>query len=138
MKSTTTRFSHCYYTVVLRLRLRLMSILLVLLFSGVLAAQCPVGNLTLLTQAEVDDFPTNYPGCTMLSGGLRLGGSGSDITNVDGLSSLTDIGGNLEFVDLPIVDDFDGLANLETIGGNFAPQAAAIILNLRRLLFHHQ
>jgi hypothetical protein len=61
---------------------------LIVSFSGSINAQCPPGPITLLTQADVDNFTANYPGCTELNNQLVIGPS-SDIVNLNGLSAIT-------------------------------------------------
>lgn len=53
-----------------------------------------LGGITLTTQAEIDAFPINYPGCTEIETYLNIGPS-NDITNLDGLSQITFIGQSL-------------------------------------------
>ncbi|MFZ1703798.1 MAG: hypothetical protein WAT79_05600, partial [Saprospiraceae bacterium] len=48
------------------------------------------------TQSEVDNFPTNYPGCTTIDGNVGI--TGNNITNLNGLSQITQIGGSLQFL----------------------------------------
>ncbi len=77
------------------------------------ASNCiPAGMTdTLKSQAEVDSFHINYPGCTVVDGNLRI--SGNDITNLDSLiflhkvNELSIIGTNLQYL--------NGLNNLDTI-----------------------
>lgn len=57
-----------------------------LLFSVTGFGQCPTDIIYLTTQVEVDNFGTNYPGCTILEVPISI--SGSDITNLAGLSHL--------------------------------------------------
>ncbi len=91
-------------------------------FAGtpVLNAQtCLPGGIIFTTQAEVDAFPTNYPGCTQIEGYVLISGyqnNGSDITNLNGLSNITSIGGQLEIVFTGTLPNLNGLNNLTTVG----------------------
>ena len=76
-------------------------------------AACPMGNLTLSTQAQVDAFPVNYPGCSNLSVNLTI--QGADITNLDGLSGLVTIDGILLIQYSHALVDITGLMNITTI-----------------------
>src|SRR5690606_29922257 len=49
--------------------------------------QCPTGDVILYSQADVNNFATNYPNCTEITGYLSIGGS--DITDLSPLSNLT-------------------------------------------------
>lgn len=95
------------------------NLLLLLFLSGfslLSAVDCNPTNITLSTQAEVDDFVTNSGGCDAIVGNLFIGDfAGSDITDISGLTDITSIGGNLNirFTDLT---SLDGLQNLVSIG----------------------
>src|SRR5437762_2172992 len=70
-------------------------------------------NITLSTQAEVDAFPTNY-GCSVVGGNFIV--SGIDITNLDGLQSVTRIEGDLRITDNPNLTNINGLSSLTYVG----------------------
>lgn len=53
-------------------------------------AQCPSGYMELYTQSAVNNFKKAYPSCVSAVG-LELMVNGSSITNLDGLSNLSDI-----------------------------------------------
>ena len=90
-------------------------ILLSCFFSNAIFAQCPSGNLTLSSQTEVNDFATDYPGCTAIPAGIELTISGSGITNLDGLLVLIEINGNLEIEDCDDLTSLAGLQNITTV-----------------------
>ena len=76
---------------------------------------CPVsGKITLINQAQVDNFATTYGACDTTPYGLTI--EGSDITQVDALSALVTIKGDLKLY-APDLADLTGFANLETIEG---------------------
>jgi len=83
-------------------------------------AQCPPGNITLASQADVDSFVATYPMCQNLPGGIHIGGSGvgspSDITDLSGLQ-LTSVGGDLKIQHNPSLTDLDGLDMLASVNG---------------------
>lgn len=76
---------------------------------------CLAGGITFSTQAEIDQFQTNYPGCTEIQGDVTI--NGNNICNLDGLESVTFIGGNLSIICNYSLSDIDGLGNLTSIGG---------------------
>ena len=90
--------------------------LLCCLFTGLLVAQahCIPGVIVFSTQVQVDNFASNYPGCTVIDGNVGI--TGSDIHDLDGLSMLTEIGGNL--LVNPDSCDISGLFGLTAIGGS--------------------
>ena len=84
-----------------------------------LQAQCPATDITLTTQAEVDNFTTTYPGCTNLLGNLTIGPS-ADIEDLDGLSGVTAINGRLLITHNDILTDISGLGNLSSTGNGLS------------------
>ncbi len=76
----------------------------------------PFGNYYLLSQADIDNFQVNYPGCTELAGDVEI--SGSDITHLDGLSNLTSIGEDLSIYGDSSLTDLTGLTSLTSLGGS--------------------
>jgi hypothetical protein len=78
--------------------------------------QClPHGNYYARSQSEVDSFPVNYPGCTILEGHVNI--SGSDISNLYGLSGVTSIGKTLFIENNNELTSLKGLEGLASIGG---------------------
>jgi hypothetical protein len=61
---------------------------LLLLGSAMSLAQCPVVPILLTTQAEIDNFAANYPNCYVLTHEFKVDGENSNITNLNGLSSI--------------------------------------------------
>ena len=78
------------------------------------SAQCPSGDLTLLTQAEVDAFAVDYPGCTTISGYLTIGPS-TNINNLNALGSLTQINQSLSITGNSALTDMSGLNGLVSV-----------------------
>lgn len=73
--------------------------LLCLLLSGVTnmyAQSCLPDGITFTTQAQIDSFQINYPGCTEIEGSVDI--YSDDIQNLQGLSVVTSIGGSLQFI----------------------------------------
>ncbi len=81
-------------------------------------AQCPLGDVTLATQAQVDNFVADYPMCQDISGDLLIGGTGvgspSDITDISGLQ-VTSVGGSLRIQHNPLLTSLDGLDMLTSV-----------------------
>lgn len=79
---------------------------------------CSSQNVILLTQSDVDNFPNNFPGVTTLS---SLDIYSATIANLDALSQITEVTGNLS-ISSPtsvnnVLTDLNGLNNVTTIGG---------------------
>ncbi|MCP5518014.1 MAG: HYR domain-containing protein [Verrucomicrobiales bacterium] len=79
--------------------------------------QCP-GGFTLRTQREVDNFT-----CTEIAGDLVIQDDNDgidDITNLDGLSGLTAVGGSLAIRGNDSLTNLDGLSTLTAVGGDLS------------------
>ncbi|MFN6379601.1 MAG: T9SS type A sorting domain-containing protein [Flavobacteriales bacterium] len=84
---------------------KLFTLFILCLLAFVSQAQTYVGDITLSTQEEVDNFSTNYPGITYVEGNLivtsvELGG----ITDLSGLNQLT----GAEHLELSSIAGFNG------------------------------
>ena len=78
---------------------------------------CFPDGLTLTSQVEIDSFQVNYPNCTEIEGNLILE---KFIENLDGLSHLTSIGGNLAIRWNGYLLSITGLSGLTSIGGSLS------------------
>lgn len=79
-------------------------------------AQCPIGNVFLNTQSDVDNFVANYSTCTTIDGNLEIRGSG--INDISGLSALRIINGELKMIETQVID-FTGLSFLTEIRNGY-------------------
>jgi hypothetical protein len=72
---------------------------------------CLPDGITFTTQEQIDNFPTNYSNCKKIEGDVEI--NGDDITNLNGLSVLTSIGGYLSIGDYysgnPVLTSLTGL-----------------------------
>ncbi len=82
----------------------------------VLSQPCLPEGITFTTQAEIDNFQTNYPNCTEIEGFCYI--DDNDITNLNGLSVVTSIGGQLRIRFTERLKSLSGLDNLTSIGGS--------------------
>jgi len=89
-------------------------ILLMIPFLG--KAQCPSGDILLETQAQVDQFVSDYPNCASISGSLRI--EGEDITNLTFLKSIESVGGQL-LIENTSVSEIS-LDRLKEVNGTFS------------------
>jgi hypothetical protein len=71
---------------------------------------CP-DSLYITSQAQIDSFQINYPGCTEIEGDVEI--SGDDIMNLYGLSVLTSIGGYIDIWENHALTSLTGLDNIE-------------------------
>ena len=98
-----------------------ISVFFILVFTIQLATYsqgCLPNGISFSSQAEIDNFQTNYPGCTEIEGHVSI--SGNDITNVDGLSTITSIGGYLEIIYNPSLSNVTGLEGITSVDGYIA------------------
>src|SRR5690606_28538142 len=103
--------------------------ILFLFFTLGLKAQCPTEDVYLTSQEEVNNFATDHPDCTEISGGLNISG-GSTITDLSPLSNLTSVGGYLNIGSNSNLTNLDGLSNLTSVGGNLFISANSSLTNL--------
>ena len=89
-------------------------------------SSCLPDGIIFTSQAQIDSFPINYPGCTEIEGQLVISDTydaTNDITNVDSLYSLTMIGGGLAIGETLnggsnfVLESLHGLENLTSLGG---------------------
>ena len=88
---------------------------------------CFPEGITFTTQAEIDNFQTNYPNCDQIAGNFTI--AGNEISNLNGLNNLTSIGGSFSIADsVPLISM--GLDNLSSIGGTFSLKNNNTLINL--------
>lgn len=118
---------------------------LMLLLGMGMKAQCPQGNVILITQSLVDAFGEDWPECRTISGNVILGFEHSAatvtdlsplanveriegslyirqqdfLTSLHGLGNLKYIGEDFELIENTLLSDLHGLDQLDTIGGEF-------------------
>ena len=96
----------------------LLQMLCVFAFSlswvGGASAEVCGNDLKLKTQAEID--AVGATGCDSVLGDLKLLGRDSNITNLNGLSNITLVGGGLRILDTDLVN-LDGLENIRSVAG---------------------
>jgi hypothetical protein len=110
----------------------LLTKIIILLFSFISFSQnCVPVAIVFSTQAQIDAFPTDYPGCTIIDGNVGI--TGSDITNLNGLSQITIIKGSLQLLDCLNLQSLAGLQNLESIGGTFKVNRAPLLSSISQL-----
>jgi len=97
-------------------KLSLVSIILILRFISSSAQSCLPEGITFETQTQIDSFQINYPGCTEIEGDVTVYGGG--INNLNGLSVLTSLGGNLSINCTNNLHELTGLDNITAINGD--------------------
>ena len=93
---------------------------LIYIFSSnvIIAQSCLPEGIRFRTQAEIDNFSTNFPGCTEILGDVTINDiSTGNLTNLDGLENLVSVGGDFSIGDNPLLSNLDGFNNLNTLNG---------------------
>jgi len=87
-----------------------------------LTVNCPTGDVTLISQADVDEFATLYPDCTELPDGLMIGflGASTDIEDLSPLNNITSVQGSLWIGFNNVLSSLSGL-NIQTVGESSQP-----------------
>jgi len=99
--------------------MKIKSIFLVCLLASSLSSYCQTclpNGIEFSSQLGIDNFLVNYPNCTQILGDVKI--TGSNISNLDGLSNLTTIGGDLTISVYQNPTSLSGLNNLVHIGGD--------------------
>ena len=78
-------------------------------------ASCLPGGIHFSTQAQIDSFPINYPGCSQIQGYVKI--RGMNITSLDSLIQIKTIGGYLEIYDNDSLAQLTGLDSLTHVEG---------------------
>ena len=86
-------------------------------YTVVFSQGCLPDGITFTTQEQIDNFQTDYPGCTEIEGCVFIDDFCSgDITNLNGLNVVTYIGGYLIISNTLNLSNLSGLSNLSYIG----------------------
>lgn len=95
---------------------------------------CLAEGITFTTQAQIDSFPGDYPGCVEILGYVRVDQVSSNaIFNLDSLNVLIRIAGDLEIRTNNALTDISGLSNLRSVGGNLEVESNGILPSLSGL-----
>lgn len=76
---------------------------------------CPTELFYFQRQQSIDDFGALFPHCTSFSNGIIV--NGPDITNLDGLSNVENVGPFVSIFGNPMLTSTSGLSGLESING---------------------
>ena len=104
--------------------------LLIICFVSAFSQPCP-DSLYITSQAQIDSFQINYHNCNGIEGDVNI--TGNDITNLNGLSILTSIGGSLEINNNNVLTSLTGLNNVISIGGFLSIRSNSTLTSLAGL-----
>lgn len=102
--------------------------------SSLHATNCSPDSIVVSSQSAIDNFQTWYGPCDTVVGRLKISRGPislppEDITNVNGLAGLVSIG-ELEVYWLNFLTDLDGLSGLETINGDLIVDRVKELTNI--------
>ena len=98
-----------------------ITFLIAVLFSintTILSQSCLPEGISFIHQSQIDDFQTNYPGCTEIEGYVIIADFYQTITNLNGLSVITSIGGDFKITSSAFLTNLSGLDELMFVGGD--------------------
>lgn len=95
------------------------------------AQSCLPDGISFSYQADIDNFQNQYPNCTSVEGDVYI--AGGDISNLQGLSNLTSVGGTLTITYTANLPDLTGLGNLTSLGGDLVIEQTTGLLTLNGL-----
>jgi hypothetical protein len=94
---------------------------------------CLPEGITFNYQSQIDSFQIIYPGCTEIEGNVYITTYSDEITNLNGLSVLTSIGGDFLIEYNSALTSLAGLENLDSIGGNLSIRSNYTLTSLAGL-----
>lgn len=98
---------------------------------------CPPGGMTFTSQTQIDSFAINYPDCYKIFGHVMITSDG--INNLNGLSQITTVDGNLSICDNPLLTNISDLNFRLLVNGNlWIKNNDALIENDRYIDFNGQ
>jgi len=99
------------------------------IFSLSLHAQpCLPGGITFTAQSQIDNFTSANPNCTQIGGNVTIQGAG--IANLNNLSVIESIAGDLMITSNDVLVNLTGLNNLEWVGGAMRVQNNPSLVNI--------
>jgi len=101
-------------------RITFLIILAIVIQTMAYSQSCLPEGITFSNQTEIDIFQTNNPNCTEIQGDVSI--YGQNINNLNGLSKITSIEGNLSIINMDtsqstLLTNLSGLQNITSIGG---------------------
>ncbi len=85
---------------------------------------CLTSGIVFSNQQDIDNFPLNFPGCSIIEGSLGI--SGSAVLNLDSLIYLTEVKGSIQILGATNLTSLQGLNNLKKVDGQFRCISASL------------
>ncbi|MEM6319329.1 MAG: hypothetical protein AAF960_16775 [Bacteroidota bacterium] len=102
-------------------------------FSNPCSSSCSAQDIVLETQTQIDNFTTTFGMCETVIGNLtirRKEDGGDGIVNLNGLSTLKVVTGNLTIEQNGSLTSLDGLSNLTTVEGTLTINSNPLLANI--------
>ncbi|MEM7102464.1 MAG: T9SS type A sorting domain-containing protein [Bacteroidota bacterium] len=96
----------------------LSSICMVFFALNLTGQTCFSNGLLVSSQSQINNFATNYPDCTEITGYLIIDMGANTNPSLAGLSQITAVGGNLVVRESYNLTSLNGLHNITTVGGS--------------------
>ncbi|WBL20744.1 T9SS type B sorting domain-containing protein [Zunongwangia sp. HRR-M8] len=106
--------------------MKFITFFLIFLLSFTFQAQCPVGNITINSQQEFEEFVIKYSNCKIVNGNFTITGA---VTNLQPLKKIEEIKGNLIIKNTDIEDITLNLS-ITKIGGDLRINANTLLKDL--------
>ncbi len=100
-----------------KMRILIVIILSVIIFCKLSSQESCSGNIVFRRQSQVDSFPILNPGCKVVNGFITI--TGNDIKNLDSLSSIREVKGDLVVRYTTKLKSLNGLSNIENVALGF-------------------
>jgi hypothetical protein len=113
-------------------KLSLLVFILVIFQMMMYSQSCLPDGFTFQFQEDIDDFQADHPNCTEIEGNVTI--KEYRIKNLDGLSALTCIRGDLNLLGTDSLYSLSGLDNIDSIAGNLIINSNFNLMNLTGLL----
>ena len=98
------------------------------------AQTCLPEGVKFTSQAQIDAFAVNYPGCVQILGDVLIEEqTPENITNLNGLAQLTSLGGRLKIQDNAALNNLNGLEAVVSIGGRLNISSNGLLSSLEGL-----
>ncbi len=95
-------------------KLTLIIVMAIFIQATASSQSCLPDGIAFTTQLQIDNFQTDYPDCTTIEGDVEI--TGNDITNLNGLSVVTVLEGELDIGYTTALTNLSGLDNVTSIG----------------------
>ncbi|NOR87440.1 MAG: T9SS type A sorting domain-containing protein [Bacteroidales bacterium] len=98
----------------------IITFIAIILVLEVYSQSCLPNGIVFSSQEQIDNFQSDYPECSHIEGYLNIGvyAVENDITNLNGLNSITQVDGDIQIFSTSNLISLSGLDNLSTVQGS--------------------